>query len=81
MKPPSPKTDRVFGIILAVCIAGILGSGIAWALGWEYGPIGMVVAGAFANLPMFHFAMHWPFRRKRNPSKSTDSKPGLTEEE
>ena len=71
MKPPSKTADRIFGFLLGVCLATLLGGGIAWALGWEEGLLVMLVAGAFANLPLFHFAMHWPFREKRNSKKSS----------
>ena len=64
-------TDRIFAWILVLCILAIIICGIAWALGWEYGAFGMIAAAACANLPMFHFAMHWPFREKKN-SQSKD---------
>ena len=46
--------------------------GIAWAMGWDYGGIGIVVFGALANVPMFHFAMNWPL--KKTKSFETDEK-------
>ena len=62
MKPPKRATNLFFGALLAICLAVIATSGIAWALGWVFGPYAMLIAGAFASVPMFHFAMHWPFR-------------------
>ena len=51
MKPPKRATNLFFGALLGICLAVISTSGIAWALGWEFGPYAM-----------FHFAMHWPSR-------------------
>jgi len=69
VKSPTRKTDRIFGAILSTCVVVMIGSGIAWACGWEHGPYLLVIAGGLANVPMFHFAMHWPFRDKGNPDK------------
>ena len=55
-------SNRVFGAILGVCVVVMILSGIAWARGWNDGAVVMVIAGAFANIPMFHFAMNWPLR-------------------
>jgi fatty acid desaturase len=72
-KPKRSRLDKLFGTLLGVCATAVLISGGAWWLGWEYGPHLIVVFGALANVPMFHFAMHWPLRdSKKATSAITD---------
>lgn len=69
MEPPKPITDRVFKVILMLCLTVMIIAGIAWAMGWDSGGIILFLAGALMIVPMFHFAMHWPSREKKNPKK------------
>jgi hypothetical protein len=72
-KPKCSRLDKLFGTLLGVCAAAVLISGVAWWLGWEYGPYLIMIFGALANVPMFHFAMHWPLRdSKKATSAITD---------
>lgn len=65
MKPPNPIVDRIFRLLLWGCVLVILGSGMAWwVFDWEDAWLVMFGAGALANLPLFHFAMHRPYRTK-----------------
>ncbi len=75
MAPMQAKksTDRIFRVLLWLCILAGAGSTIAWALGWEHGWFGVLMAGAFSGFPLFHFAMHWPIR-DREESKSKENR-------
>ncbi|MCB1230753.1 MAG: hypothetical protein KDN19_10830 [Verrucomicrobiae bacterium] len=72
MKAIPSTANRFFGLILGLCLGALVVCGIAWAMGWDYGGIGIVVFGALANVPMFHFAMNWPL--KKTKSFETDEK-------
>ena len=65
-KKERSTSDKVFGILLWICLAAIIVSLISWALGWEDGALVAVFFGALANVPMFHFAMNWPLRDSKN---------------
>jgi len=63
--------DKVFGTLLWVCGTAVVVSGIAWLLGWEFGPYLIVIFGALANIPMFHFAMNWPLQDSSTPEPAS----------
>lgn len=60
------KNDRRLKILLWICVLIGLASAIAWALGWENGAYLILMMMAVATFPLFHFAMHWPFKKNSN---------------
>lgn len=62
--------------VLWVCLVfgGI--SAIAWALGWDYGAFGILIAMAVSAFPMFHFAMSWPLKNGNGADRESEGEDG-----
>lgn len=69
------RLDQVFRVLLLACVAGVIVSGIAWMRGWEDGFYAVLLFGALANVPMFHFAMNWPLRVTNQSEQAGSGQP------
>lgn len=70
MKKKRTTLDQVFHAILWGCVVGLIVSIIACLGGSEDALYAVMVFGALMNLPLFHFAMHWPLRESAKPEQA-----------
>lgn len=72
MKKKRTTLDQVFHAILWGCVVGLIVSVIACLGGSEHALYAAMVFGALMNLPLFHFAMHWPLRESAKSDQASN---------
>ncbi len=72
----SPKTDWVMKWLLWGCgIVAVACGGAAYYYEWFPGGVIAFSMVGVAAFPIFHFAMHWPFRQQKKNEKDAHRTP------